>query len=526
MASLTLKSINNTLRGWTLVAIIFFIALFSLGAVIYRDYGLSVDDPIQRYFGKVNYLYIVKGDQSLMNIGGGRYYGPIFEILLYSVTTSPDVDQMYYTRHLFTYFTFVTGVFVFYLLIRKILKKDWLALAGGLALVLSPRIFADAFYNTKDIPFMVAFIFAMYTLIRYLDQPSIKNILLHALTCAFLIDIRIPGLAIVVITIGFLVMDLLFNRRKSSQLMILGVSQILIYIVACTGLVIIFWPNLWHDPIGQFMAAFKEMSHYPLDATVLFKGTYVSTFNLPITYIPTWITISTPLVFMAGFGAGLVSSAGEIFFLPGRVFDREKRNMLIILVWFFLPLFMVIILKSTLYNAWRQMFFIYPALILIALQGLRGLIKVINRLPQARIGHFFLAGVIMIGMIDPVSFMIRNHPNQNVYFNRLAGTNLVQAKSLYEMDYWGVSCNAALVFILKSDLDAHIYVYSDNNSVNNNSLLLPGAQHERLIFTKDINQAKYFVGGYQYHPQDYPYPNEVFNVSVDGAKLTSVFKLR
>jgi hypothetical protein len=513
-------------RGWSLAAIILFAALLSLGVAIYRDYGISWDETIQRSFGKNNYFYIVNGEPPLSIIEGGRYYGPIYEIFLFRLTYTPKIDQEYYARHLFTFLTFAAGVFGFYFLIRRLWRKNWLAVAGSLALVLSPRIFADAFYNTKDIPFMVGFIFAVYTLVRFLDHSSFKNILLHALFSAILIDIRIPGVAIVAMTIGFIGIDLLLNKPRSSRAALTGLSKLIVYLVVCAGFVILFWPNLWHDPGGQFLLAFKEMSNYPKDETILFKGYFVNFAPPPLTYIPTWIAISTPLVIIVGFVAGLISSTREIVFKASWVFEREKRNLWIMLAWFFFPLIMVILLKSTLYNAWRQMFFIYPALILVALQGLRGLLKVVDWLPRPRIGQAGLACLIVIGMIDPVSFMIRNHPYQNVYFNRLAGENLKSARSLYEMDYWGLSCKADLDFILKTEPVGEITVFDVDPTASYNATLLPEAQRSRLIFTNDIAQAQYFIGGYRNHPQDYPYLNEVFNVSVDGAKLTSVFKLK
>jgi hypothetical protein len=207
------QRIKHTFRGWLLVSILAFLVLFVLGLAIYRDYGLGWDEPNQRFIGKSNYNYAFYGNQSLLNIGD-RYYGPFYEVVLFALTNSPDSDQMYYLRHLWTFLTFAAGTIVFFLLIRKICRKDWLALIGWLALVLSPRIFADAFYNSKDIPFMVAFILAVYTMIRYLDHSSWKNLLLHALSSAILIAIRIPGVLVLAMTISFVLFDQFFSHNQ------------------------------------------------------------------------------------------------------------------------------------------------------------------------------------------------------------------------------------------------------------------------------------------------------------------------
>jgi hypothetical protein len=518
------RRMKATFQGWSMVALISFIALVALGVAIYHDYGLSWDEPSQVAIGSVNYLYITNQSQSLLSFVD-RYYGPAYEIIIYSLTNTSNLDQMYYARHLFTFLTFAAGLFVFYFLIRRIWKKDWLALAGCLALVLSPRIFADAFYNSKDIPFMVGFILAGYTLVRYLDHLSWVNLFLHTLSSALLIAIRIPGITIVVLTIGFVIFNLLLHRSGSSHTIKKELGQVFVYLIAGFGLVILFWPVLWHDPISEFVNAFRQMSSYPFFRSSLFKGYLITTSPPPVTYLPTWIIITTPILFLVGFIAGLVRTAQILFLTPGPLNGTEKRNLLFILTWFFFPVLAVILLKSTLYDAWRQMFFIYPAFILIGLQGLSGLISLVGRMPRPIIGQAVLAGLIVVGLAEPASFMIRSHPYQNVFFNRLAAASLSQARYLYDMDYWGLSSKAALDFILRSDPDPNILITSDTPTASFNLFLLPEAQRKRLTFTDDIQQARYFIASYRAHPQDYPYSNEVFNVGVDGAKLASVFKL-
>ena len=514
-----------TFSGWKLAALIFFVGLLALGLIIYRDYGLGWDEQQQYILGISNYHYVLGINQDLLTFSD-RYYGPVFELFLTILTISLPRDAMIYTRHLWIFLSFAVGVFIFFLLIRKIWHKDWLALAGSLALVISPRIFADAFYNSKDIPCMVGFIFAFYTLIRYLDHPTWKNLLLHAFASALLIAIRITGLLVPGLTIVMAVLILLFNRHPSSRQVAVFLAQLAVYIIFGFGLVVLFMPILWHDPFGGIVTSFQTMSKYPALATMVFKGFEINSDGLPLNYIPTWIAITTPFLYLAAFLIGLVNSVVNLFLAPGLLVKRDKRNLLLLLAWFFIPLLIVILLKSTLYDGWRQMYFVYPALILIGLQGLLGILKIIGRLPRPAIGKLVVAGLLLLGIAAPFSFMVRNHPYQNVYFNRLAGENLAQAKNLYEMDYWGLSAKKALDYILSTDPAPTIVINGDGDPPKLNSYLLPPDQAKRLQFTDEIGEANYFIGNYRNHPQDYPYPNEVFNVTVDGAKLVSVFRLR
>ncbi len=511
--------------SWRLVALIFFAALLALGLAIYRDYGIGWDEWPQYTVGRANYQYILGINQSLLTFVD-RYYGPIYEIFLYSVTQSLPRYLMHYARHILDYSVFVAGVFGFYLLVRKLWQKQWLALVGCVFLVISPRIFADAFYNSKDIPFMVGLIFATYTLIRYLDDRSWKNLLFHTLATAIVIDIRVTGVFMVALTAGFIFLDWLAIRFQPAKRTVLNLGQLAVFFTAGFSLVVLMWPILWHDPFGEFMNAFRMMSNYPAVVSMLFKGFWFNSDALPLNYIPTWIAITTPLLYLASFGAGLIHSFLVIIRKPLFLITREKRNVLVILAWFFIPILIVVIMRSTLYDGWRQMYFVYPALVLIALYGLNGILKLIRRLPRPESGHMVLAGLILAGLIDPIAFMVRNHPYENVYFNRLAGNNLAEIKNRYDMDYWGLSAKAALDYILRTDPGTNIIIKGDGDPALMNSYLLAPDQAGRIQFTNDINEARYFVTNYRAHPQDYPYPNEVFNVTIDGAKIVSVFQLR
>jgi len=43
------------------------------------------------------------------------------------------------------------------------------------------------------------------------------------------------------------------------------------------------------------------------------------------------------------------------------------------------------------------------------------------------------------------------HSLQNIYFNRLAGSNLTEIRRRFEMDYWGLSQRKALERLLEID---------------------------------------------------------------------------
>jgi hypothetical protein len=81
---------------------------------------------------------------------------------------------------------------------------DWrLGLLGALLLVLSPRLFAEFFYNDKDVVFMAFFVIATNTSVAFVARPSWRRAAWHALACAFAIDARIMGVLLPIATLAW-----------------------------------------------------------------------------------------------------------------------------------------------------------------------------------------------------------------------------------------------------------------------------------------------------------------------------------
>src|SRR5262249_26231987 len=159
-------------------------------------------------------------------------------------------------------------------------------------LVLSPRIFADAFYNSKDLAFLCGFLFSLATLQRFLRKMDWRSACLHALSCAFMIDIRLMGVIVPALTIAVPTGVWLtsFRHRPAVQFRLV---PLLVYAVALIAFTILFWPILWRDPVGHFRGAWEEMSRYPWDRNVLYRGEQIPATALPWHYNPVWILLTT-----------------------------------------------------------------------------------------------------------------------------------------------------------------------------------------------------------------------------------------
>nr|WP_262904730.1 glycosyltransferase family 39 protein [Hymenobacter lucidus] len=428
-------------------------------------------------------------------------------------------------RHLATFFTVLVGVYGFYRLAARRFGSWRLGLLGAALLVLSPRLFAEAFYNYKDLVFLAFFTGAIYTLTRLLRRPSWRWALAHALATGAAIDVRTMGVLLLGFTIGFAGLEI--GHRPAVRKPLLWALALYLPIVAVV--VVAGWPYLWENPVEHFLAAFQSFSRYRADMTTQYWGQAISVRSLPWHYAPVWLVITTPVAYSVLFLVGCGTLLGALIKRPTRwLCTRTGRLDLLITAWFFAPLVAIIGLHSVIYDGWRHLYFIYPAFLLLTLRGAAGAWAVWRSAALPRFRRGLGAGLLVLlagGMLHSAYRIARDHPYQNVYFSFLPGP---VAERLFERDYWGLSGRRGLEWILAHDSSAHVSVGTDARAalvLHNNHLLLPPAQRARLVLTS-ASRARYFLTTYRWHPGSYPaaYGPEVYSIRVNEMKILSVFR--
>jgi hypothetical protein len=544
---------------------LFFIVYLLIGLWLYKDYGLSWDEETNRITGAISALYIngkfnyrllsrdalaAKQDrirteddiywdedpnsqilsftEETLLTHVERDHGPFFELILIAMEALfnlEDSRDVHLTRHFFTFLLFFVSVWFFYLLTTHRFNNWIVGLLGASFLILSPRIFADSFYNSKDLAFLSLFIIATYSLIRFLNNPSVPNAALHAATNAASIDIRIVGVVIPAVTFLFITIDVLKSSSIRAKLRDISPS-LLVYIFLLPCLTILFWPYLWENPIHNFVQAFRDMSRFRFNEEMLYLGKYISSTSVPWHYVPVWIIVTTPLFYFFCFLVGLYY-LGK-FLLKNRLqlyTSNGERQDCVNLAVFFLPIIAVIFLHAVLYDGWRHLYFVYPAFLSISVKGLVSLNESIGswvgrdwRIP-VRGG---LLAALGFSFATTGYFMVKYHPHQQVYFNILAGRNV---RGSFELDYWGLSYRQGLEYVLRNDSASVINVNTANFPGRLNAKILKREERERLRFVP-LKDATYFLGDFRHHPQDYPLGGEFYSINVNRARILAVRKMR
>ncbi|MEE9383971.1 MAG: hypothetical protein V3V08_11220 [Nannocystaceae bacterium] len=120
------------------LAAVGFLSLLVVGLIVYGDYGVSWDEPIQRHrSGQIPLDYVARvwasGELSPYPIDYA--YGPLFSLgatALERLTGLVDPHDFYRQRHLVSFGFFYVGVFGFYRLGKKLLPGRYDALIGGM----------------------------------------------------------------------------------------------------------------------------------------------------------------------------------------------------------------------------------------------------------------------------------------------------------------------------------------------------------------------------------------------------------
>jgi hypothetical protein len=266
------------------------------------------------------------------------------------------------------------------------------------------------------------------------------------------------------------------------------------------------------------------MSKFRWDNYTYLMGEHIRATEAPWYYLPKWIAISTPVFYLLAFALSLLVL--PINFLKNKAaFFKEKNNLnqIMVLSFLIIPILVIIILHSTLYDSWRHVYFVYPFIII---SGLYALTSLSNYL-----GKRAWIIVIVCALFTGFEFvkMINSHPFHYVYFNEIAGRNRNQIVQQNDFDFWGVSFKQAFEKILELDNRNDIKVTSGVSPAYYNFLFMKhNSKDTRLNYVFEEGLADYYITNYRYNPNDHAEINDkkFFSLEYANSEFITVFKLK
>ena len=513
------QSPTNRITSSYLPGLVLFVLSVMLTLAIYKDYGISWDEKIQRGIGEKSYNYIVHHDESLKTFED-REYGVGFELILTVIEKKchiTDIRNVFLMRHLVTHLFFLFCVFCGYILIFRLFQKQAIACIGFLLLAFHPRIYAHSFFNTKDIPFLGIFLVALLISHIAFSRNKWNWYALLGIICGYAISIRLLGILLVFLFGLLFFTDIIVAVIEKKKVAATCINMF-VFLICSAGTVYIAWPVLWAAPVQNFVECFKTLSHCPWDGTMLFGGKMISGKALPWTYLPVWFSITTPLLWLTIGSLGIILVILAFIKRPAAFLkNTNERNFLLYLFCFFLPVTIIIYLHSVVYDDWRHVYFIYPPFVMLCLFA-------INKIYEKR-GKWPAAALCLLIMLEPAYFMIRNHPHQQVYFNYLVSHDEEALRKNYDLEYWGCAFKQGYEHIIAHDNADTIRVLNSMLPVKNNANILPEHDRKRILFVDDTIQPAYFFTNFRAHPDDYVFRNIVYEIKVENSTIMRIYKL-
>ena len=523
---------------------IFFLIFLFIGILIYADYGISIDEDNTRIIGFLslknifNFLpqdFTYKIDELIKSQRdaheGFETSGVWFDLsmafleLLFGIEESKNY---YLLRHFSTFLVFFISVYIFYLILFKKYKSYFLAILGSLFLILSPRIFANSFFNNKDIVFMSFVIFTIYSGILLLERKNIKYSIFFSIISALMINLRILGIFIPIVFFLIYYINIFYEKnttKKNIQPLLLSIFIIPIFIIFTN-------PNIWSDPINLLVINIKNLLDHNLGIYTFYLGQFISTSNPPWHYSIVWIFITTPLMYIFFFIVGVFTIFKDLFrrwLEPQnnyffRIFNNSAQQQdFIFLIIFLVPLFIAAYFGSISYDGWRHLYFIYPCFLLISISGIDFLRNIFNK----NIKYLYI--LILLLLIPTSLWMYKNHPHQYVYFNILTGKNF---NKNFEMDYFGISNKSILEYVVASEKD-NVKVFNlSTTDLNLSKQILNEEDKQKIQIVGNLDDADYITNNFRdwngkTKPYKFKIPKnflKIHEIVVDNVPINIVYK--
>ena len=533
-------------------------AVFAVvGVVVVDDYGIGLDENAEQRIARTALDYALNysldaDDDLTYRYAGEEYYGVAFSLPLLLAERAlglQDSRHIYLMRHLLTHLFFIAGGFACGMLAYRMIGSRWVALLAMLMFLLHPRLYAHSFFNTKDIPFTVALMVALYLANRAFRRDTIGAFLLCGIGVGLAINLRVFGLMLLPLILAMRAPDLWQASGWAGRRRVLMRGGI--FAAAALGAAWIIHPYYWENPLRLF-EGLRVLSQHPTLIGNLFMGEIYRSDAVPWNYIPVWFAITAPPVALLLGAIGCAAAFWQAITRPlAALLDREIRFRVLLLGCFVMPVAVAIILQANIYNGWRHMYFLWGPFCLLAAVGLHkitnirmggGIWKIGARLPGwVRGGALMRAlayGVAGVGLITTLMAMAALHPHEQVYFNALVDTKTPGALAKgYDMDYWQIAQRQSLEYLLVRYPDGALRVSPRKAS----ELILPQNDRERIANVDDLRAADFYLWtarGYEllapnpreagfYHPRidprRIPEQSPIHSVKAYGSAIALIF---
>ena len=498
----------------------------AVGILVVEDYAVMVDTVHAQRPLPMQTIDFALGRNDALISREIKLYGAAFELLPFGAEQLFDANDtrgIYLSRHLITHLFYIVGGFCGYLLAYRMTGSRLLGLFAMLLFLLHPRMYGHSFFNSKDLPFLSMLMIALLGVHWAFRRGTAAAFVVCGAAVAILANLRIMGAMLLPAVLAMLLCDAYYavgwgaRRRVIVSGAAFALTAALIYYASL--------PYLWADPLGRFGEVLAAASNHPNVRVELFRGQFIHSRDLPAQYLPVWIAVTTPVWALLLAGVGTVGICWSAVRRAGSVLRNAALRFELLLVGgAALPIIAVVVLGPNMYNGWRQMYFIWAPLCLLAALGLRqagdglaGLTRRAGRMRPGGAGRYALLARIGLAALAALALagtaveLIRLHPYQHLYFNQLVDrTTPEYLKTQYVMDYFYTARREGYRYVLDHHPGATIQLEWRGTMARTWRFLETFSAAERQRFRFDpASDADYYMlkqGGEAINPPGRPAP--------------------
>ncbi len=503
-------------KRYPLVFFSFFYFLFI--ALTYRNYGETWDESGVYARGLVLGRYLLDGQwmgliQKASPNDATVLYDHWYAWVLSLLNPSMDIAYDHWLNLAFGFFLFAAA----YEVLLAQTRKPWAAVLGPVFLFLTPRLTGDLPANPKDGPFAVLY-FVSLAAVFLLNQkpfPSLGKILILGALFGLTVSQRLVGFTLFLIWPCYEMILWRWEAAKTNRkpkakptpFWSDRIPAFLLVFILSNFILVATWPYLGADYFHRMIELLDAAKNYPWSSPVLFMGREIQSNDLPRSYLPVFLLVTTPLFilgwFLASFTALKKTKANPLWLLLALA-------LLVNLAFYFL-------LKPVVYDGLRHFLFLLPVMGVMAAGAFAEFLLTQRNRRVIGLTTAFLALFVAVDLI-------RLHPYEYVYFNELTG-GLRGAQARFETDYWGASFKEAVEWVKTRENPMGKTPILINAS--GNSYQVACYFDDRLAWTDDLKKADYYLSTTRDDKDKLVDASKiVYVVKREGVPLNYVFKLK
>ena len=508
-----------------------------IGLFLYDDYGCGPDEGMERQTSLVNLKYAVRklnlpiGEKNRswleylpeLKEYRDRYYGTALHLPLVLVECLSHFEleswQFYGMRHFYTFLNYFIGLIFFYNLLTVRFGSRKYGLAGVMIMILTPRFFAESFYNNKDVLFTAWYVICAFCMDRWLRSPGTGQSVMLAFALALTCNTRFNG---IIFLPAFIILFGIKSFREK-RIIFYEVRFLLLTLILAGFFFYLITPNFWENPMQTLVETLQFNMRHPNHGSDgnLFNGVLVDAART-WQFIPVWILLTVPSVYI------ILSFGGTLWFLGAAGRSCLERNWkricltdLLMAGTGFAAVIFIIMTHVTIYNGWRHCYFAFPCIVYFAVFFIQKVCDSGKKALKTTVLAFLCGAFLYNGF-----WIVKYHPYEYVYFTPWAKNH----SNAFSGDYWGISTRALFEYITENDPERMLkinHVHTPAGSINRG--LLPEEESKYLELTYEVlDDVDYYLVCRDDIPSvDVDLPRgfkKVFHINVDGDEIAAVFQ--